>query len=176
MLEYTNFGILVLRVIVGLLFIGHGTQKLFGWFGGGGIAGTTKMQEKLRVAPAELWAWVAGLSETFGGIGLLFGLLTPIAAALIIGVMLMAIIKVHWKNGIWNTNRGFELNLVYLTIAAVVGFAGPGIYSLDAALGIVYPILTTFLIAFAVVVLGVILGLVSPDIVARTPGGRKIES
>ncbi len=176
MLEYTNFGVLLLRIVIGLLFIGHGTQKLFGWFGGGGIAGTTKMQVNLGVAPAELWAWVAALSETLGGLGLLLGLLTPIAGALIIGVMLMAIIKVHWKNGIWNTNRGFELNLVYLTVAAVIGFVGPGIYSLDFALGIVYPILTTFLIALAVVVLGVVVGLVSRNIMARTSGGRKIES
>lgn len=176
MLEYTNFAILLLRVIIGLLFIGHGTQKLFGWFGGGGIAGTTKMQENLGIVPAKLWAWVAGLSETLGGLGLLLGLLTPIAAVLIIAVMLMAIIKVHWKNGIWNTNRGFELNLTYLTVAAVIGFGGPGIYSLDYALGIVYPILTTFLIALAVVVLGVAVGLASRDIMARTSGSRKIES
>src|SRR5574341_63142 len=99
-----DLGIFTLRVVIGLLFIGHGAQKLFGWFGGKGLQATAQGYESLHLQPAKLWAALAGLSEFLGVVGLALGLFTPVAAALIIGVMLMAIFKVHLKNGVWNQN------------------------------------------------------------------------
>ncbi len=155
------FALLILRIVIGLLFMGHGSQKLFGWFGGHGLEGTTGFFESLDVHPARMWAVIAGLSETLGGLGLVLGFLTPLAAAAIIGVMLMAIIKVHWQNGIWVTNNGMEYALVSLIVAAVLGLAGPGAYALDTALNLVYPMPLTFIVALVLVILGVVAGILS---------------
>jgi putative oxidoreductase len=127
-------GSLVLRVVVGGLFMGHGLQKLFGWFGGHGIDGTTGMVEHLRYRPSRPFAVLAGLTETLAGLGFALGFLTPLAAAGIIGVMVSAIVTVHWRNGLWNTNGGIELPLTYATVAAAVVAIGPGKLSLDRAL------------------------------------------
>jgi putative oxidoreductase len=167
-----DFALLIMRVVTGLLFIGHGTQKLFGWFGGGGLEGTAQFFRKVGVRPAKFWALLAGLSEALGGLGLALGLLTPLAAAAIIGVMLTAMIKVHWQQGIWNTEHGIELPLVYTIIALVVGLVGPGAYSLDASLNIRYPE-STFLIVLSLVVLGVIASLISGQIISQQQQGRK---
>lgn len=167
----TEFALLILRLVIGLLFMGHGLQKLFGWFGGHGLEGTTGFFESLDVYPANVWAIVAGLSETLGGLGLVLGLLTPIAAAAIIGVMLMAIIKVHWQNGLWITNNGMEYTLVNIAIAAVLGLAGPGAYGLDTTLNLAYPMPATFIVALIVVVLGVIVGAASDSFVGEPTTG-----
>jgi putative oxidoreductase len=127
-------GSLVLRVVVGGLFMGHGLQKLFGWFGGHGIEGTTGMVERLRYRPSRPFAVLVGLTETLAGLGLALGFLTPLAAAGIIGVMVSAIVTVHLRNGLWNTNGGIELPLTYATVAAAVVAIGPGKFSLDRAL------------------------------------------
>lgn len=164
MLE-TEYAILAIRVVIGLLFVGHGAQKLFGWFGGGGLEGTTKFFEKLEIYPPFAWAVVTGLAETLGGLGLALGLLTPIAAAAIIGTMLTAIIKVHGKNGLWNTNGGIEYNLVLLTVAAAVGLAGPGAYALDNSLSFDYPMPITFIISLLIVLMGLFVSLISSDII-----------
>lgn len=100
--------LLVLRIVVGLIFFGHGTQKLFGWWGGHGLEGTGQWLASMEAVPGKFWATVVGLAETLGGLGLTFGLLTPIAGAALASVMLMAILRVHWENGLWNTNNGFE--------------------------------------------------------------------
>ena len=163
-----DLAILLLRLVLGLLFIGHGTQKLFGWFGGGGLEATQKNFSYMNVYPVRLWTVIASLSEALGGLGLVVGLLTPLAAAAIIGVMLMATIKVHWKNGIWNTNKGYELNLMNIAVAAAIGLIGPGRYSLDALLGLTYPPLT-FLIALVIVILGVIAGIYSGQVFSQRP-------
>jgi putative oxidoreductase len=142
-----DIGLLILRIVIGLLFVGHGTQKLFGWFGGKGMDAQTSVMERLGMHPPRLWAYLNALSEAGGGLLFALGLLTPIAAAGIIGSMIVAIVKVHWPNGLWNSNRGFEFPLVNGVVAFVVGLVGPGIYSLDYLLG-----LTPFeLEAFAVV-------------------------
>ena len=161
----TEYAFLVIRLVIGLLFVGHGAQKLFGWFGGGGIDGTTKFFEKLEIYPPSAWAVVTGLAETLGGLGLALGLLTPIAAAVLIGTMLTAIIKVHGKNGLWNNNGGFEYNLVLLTVAAAIGLAGPGAYALDNSLAVDYPMPITFIISLLVVLMGLIVSLISSDII-----------
>src|SRR5262245_20908550 len=98
--------LLVLRVVAGLLFAGHGSQKLVGWFGGGGVASTGGMFEQLGLRPGRLNAAAAGLNEFAGGLLLAIGLLTPVAAVLIIANMSVAVILVHAKNGPWAMNNG----------------------------------------------------------------------
>lgn len=154
-----DFGITVLRVFLGLLFIGHGTQKLFGWFGGGGMKGAHTMMERLGVRPAQFWAWVNALAESLGGLGLFLGFLTPLAGAAIIGSMLMAIARVHWKNGLWNTKGGIEFPLMIAILAAFLGLFGPGALALETLLGLAYPKYLTFLVAFALAVLGVLIAM-----------------
>jgi len=123
------------RTIVGGLFIGHGTQKLFGWFGGGGMEGTTAGFESIGLRPGRRTAAAAGLSEAVGGALLAAGLFVPLAAASLIGTMITAIRTVHWKNGVWVTNGGFEYNLVLIAAVLALTEVGPGKLSLDAALG-----------------------------------------
>jgi putative oxidoreductase len=129
-------GRLTARVVIGGLFIGHGTQKLLGWFDGPGPEGTEQMMGKIGMHPARQNARAAGLTETAGGALLAAGLATPLAAASLIGVMITAIRKVHLDNGVWNTKGGYEYNLVL--IAALLGLveSGPGTLSLDRALRI----------------------------------------
>jgi putative oxidoreductase len=131
-----KIGRLLLRLVVGGLFIGHGTQKLFAWFGGPGPDGTEQMMYKIDMHPARRQAFAAGLTETAGGALLAAGLATPLAAASLIGVMVTAIRKVHAENGVWITRGGYEYNLVL--IAALLGLVdgGPGDLSADRALGI----------------------------------------
>jgi putative oxidoreductase len=130
-----SVGILLLRIVVGLLFIGRGTQKLFGWFGGHGRSGTARFVGSVGYRPPETMALVGGLAETVGGTLLLLGLLTPIGAALIIGMMVSAILTVHISKGVWNENGGLELPLVYIFSALAIAFT-PGRYSLDRVIGI----------------------------------------
>lgn len=155
-----DIAILILRVI-GLIFIGHGAQKLFGWFGGHGLAGTAQWLGSLGLHPARFWALVAGLAEFLGGIGLALGLFTPVAAAMIIGVMLAAIIRVHWSHGLWAAQGGLEYPLVNALVAAFIGLTGPGRYALDTLLSIYYPMPLTFWVALAVAVVGALLALVT---------------
>src|SRR5688500_5503487 len=131
-----DVGMLLLRAVIGSLFIGHGAQKLFGWFGGGGIEGSAGFLHSMGFPRARFWAKVNGLSEAGGGLLLALGLVTPFAAASLIGVMLVASLTAHRGKGIWNQNGGAELPLVMATAAASVTFVGPGTLSLDAALGI----------------------------------------
>jgi putative oxidoreductase len=130
-----NVGLLLLRIVVGALFVGHGTQKLFGWFGGHGPEGTGKFLGSLGYSPERPAAYLAGGAETTGGALLLLGFLTPLGSAMIIGVMVNASIAVHLPKGLWNSEGGFELPLVYATAAAALAFSGPGRYSIDRAIG-----------------------------------------
>ncbi|MBP3964586.1 DoxX family protein [Paenibacillus lignilyticus] len=125
-------GLLMIRVVIGLLFIGHGAQKLLGWFGGYGPKGTGGWMESIGMKPGVLMAVLAGLMELVGGALFAAGLFTPLAAALIALTMLGAIVKVHVKNGLWVTANGYEYPLVVLAVVIGVAFAGAGAYSLDA--------------------------------------------
>lgn len=167
----TEYVLLLLRVVIGLLFIGHGTQKLFGWFGGHGLKGTAGFFESLDVHPPQLWALIAALSETLGGLGLVLGFLTPLAAVAIIATMLMAVIKVHAPNGLWNSNKGYEYNLVIITVAAAIGLAGPGALAVDNVLDLGYPMPITFIAALIIAIIG-ILGALTTGQVEEQPETR----
>ncbi len=127
-----DWGILIIRVIIGLLFIGHGAQKLFGWFGGYGLKGTGGWLESIGMKPGIAMALAAGLSEVAGGLMFALGLWMPIAALLIAATMLVSIVKVHGTNGLWVTQNGYEYNLVLIAIAVGGALIGAGEYSLDA--------------------------------------------
>jgi len=130
-----NTGLLVLRLVFGLLLVGHGSQKLFGLFGGPGLAGAGGFFHSLGFRPGKPMAVVAGASEAGAGVLLALGLLTPLASAAVIGTLVVAG-SVHWAGGLWAQNNGFELPLLYITGAAALAFTGPGAYSLDNAIGL----------------------------------------
>jgi putative oxidoreductase len=131
-----NLGLLILRVVVGLLFVGHGAQKLFGIWGGHGLQGTAGFFEGIGLKPGRVHAASAGLLELAGGALLALGLLTPIASVALIAVMTAAVIVVHFAKGVWITNGGYEHNLVLSSAAFALAAAGPGAWSLDHALSI----------------------------------------
>jgi putative oxidoreductase len=131
-----KLGLTLLRTIVGALFVGHGTQKLFGWFGGHGPDATGQFFESLGMKPGRRHAMAAGASEAGGGALIALGLFTPAAAAAIIGTMATAIRTVHIKNGPWVTNGGYEYNAALIAIMIALADLGPGEFSLDHALGI----------------------------------------
>jgi putative oxidoreductase len=158
-------GLLILRIVLGLLFIGHGSQKLFGWFGGYGFQGTGGWLGSMGLRPATFWAFMAGAMELGGGILLLLGLLNPIGSLGVIASMLVAIGTVHWPK-IWITENGSEYAMVNIAAVTALAFAGPGFYSLDAYLGIGLPMPETFLIGLAIVVLGAAFALATREQVA----------
>jgi putative oxidoreductase len=123
------------RAVIGGLFIGHGTQKLFGWFEGPGIEGTEQMMGALDMRPTRPNAIAAGASETVGGALLVAGAATPIAASALIGTMITAIRKVHQPQGVWAAQGGWEYNAVLIAALLALVDAGPGEISVDAVLG-----------------------------------------
>jgi putative oxidoreductase len=130
-----KIGRLLLRLSVGGFFIGHGTQKLFGWFGGHGLDATAQAFEQMGLRPGKRNAIAAGAAEAGGGALLGLGLATPLAGAALTGTMLTAIHRVHAKNGPWAANGGYEYNVVLIAAVLTLVEVGPGKPSLDAALG-----------------------------------------
>lgn len=126
-----SLGLLIIRLVVGLTFAAHGAQKLFGWFGGGGLEGTGAFFETFGLKPGKPLALMAGLGEFFGGLLFALGLLTPLAALLMIATMIVAIITVAGKNGFWAQNGGSEYNVTIIAVALGIALTGPGTYSLD---------------------------------------------
>jgi putative oxidoreductase len=131
-----DVGLLIARFILGFALAAHGAQKLFGWFGGYGLKGTSGFFEGLGFRPGTLFAAAAGLGEFGGGLLTAAGLLGPVGPALIVLVMLVAIFSVHWPNGFFVQSNGIELPLMNLAGALAIAFAGPGAFSLDGILGI----------------------------------------
>jgi putative oxidoreductase len=127
----SDVGLLILRLVIGLTLTAHGAQKTFGSFGGPGIEGWSAIISRMGVHPARFWAWASALTEFVGGLLFAIGLLTPLAAAGLAAVMVIAIIKVHWRNGFFNRNRGLEFPLSLLTGMVAVGLTGPGALALD---------------------------------------------
>jgi len=126
--------LLVLRLIVGLGFSAHGSQKLFGWFGGYGISGTGAFFESIGFRPGKRFALAAGSGEFLGGLLLALGFLGPIGPALMVSVMLVAILTVHRGHGFFAEKNGGEMAILYITSAFVVAVVGPGQYSVDVML------------------------------------------
>jgi putative oxidoreductase len=128
------YGLLLLRLVVGGTFFAHGAQKLFGWFGGGGLRGTAGFFGNFGLRAPLLLAAAAGVAET-GGLSFAAGFLTPFAALGLAVVMVNAIVLVHWTKGFFNSNGGYEFNLTLLAVALAVAAIGPGRFSVDRALG-----------------------------------------
>jgi putative oxidoreductase len=130
-----KIGRLLLRLAVGGFFFGHGTQKLFGWFGGPGLDATAQGFHKMGMRPGRRNAFAAALTETVGGTAVALGAATPLVVAPLISVMLTAINRVHLKNGPWNSAGGYEYNVVLIAALLTLAEVGPGELSLDHALG-----------------------------------------
>ena len=133
-------GVLLARVVFGTLMAAHGTQKLFGWFGGYGLSGTGGFFESLGFRPGRLFAAAAAVTEVAGGTLVALGLLGPLGPALIVSVMVVAIATVHWQHGLFAQTNGIEVPLLYLVAAAAIALSGPGAYSVDALLQLSWPI------------------------------------
>ena len=149
-----EIGLLILRLAVGLTLAGHGAQKLFGWFGGYGLSGTGQYLESIGFYPGRRQAAAAGVVEVAGGLLLALGFLTPLAAALIASVMVVAAVAVHAGNGFFATAGGYEYNLILGVASLALAFTGPGALSIDAVLGTAVSGATWGLAAAAVAVLG----------------------
>ena len=129
-----GLGTLAVRGALGPLFVGHGTQKLFGWFDGHGLEATAGGFESMGLRPGKRHAVAAGAAEALGGALLTLGAFTPLAQAMITGTMVTAIRKVHAPNGPWVTSNGYEYNLTLIALAAALTETGPGSPSVDSAL------------------------------------------
>jgi len=153
--------LLILRVVAGALLVGHGVQKLFGWLGGPGLAGAGTWFESIGLWPGRRWAALAGLTEVGSGLLMALGFLNPIGPIAVMAAMATAALKAHRGKPIWAMAGGPELSLTYMLVALAVALAGPGAYSVDAAIGLHVPAALTGLAVLAGVA-GVITSLVWP--------------
>jgi putative oxidoreductase len=128
-----DLGRTLVRGVIGPLFVGHGTQKLFGWFGGHGLEGTSGFFENLGLRPGKRHATAAGVAEAGGGLLLTLGAFTPLATTAISATMITAMRKVHLEKGPWVTSGGYEYNLVLIAAMVALAESGPGRPSVDAA-------------------------------------------
>jgi putative oxidoreductase len=153
-----DLGLVILRVVFGLLMIGHGTQKLFGWFRGPGLHTASGFVASRGFAPARFWTVTGSLSETAGGLLFVLGFLSPLGSIAIAAAMLTAIAGFHWPK-FWVSEGGYEHALIMLTAAVAVGISGPGVYSVDAAFGTSLPPVATIILA-ALAAVGVLISVV----------------
>jgi putative oxidoreductase len=131
-----DIGLLILRLVMGGLLAGHGSQKLFGWFSGPGLSGTAGWLESMGLKPGTRWATAAAASEFGGGMLTTLGLFHPLGPIATVGGMVMATAKAHWGKPIWVTQGGAELPIINLAIALALTLTGAGRFSLDRLLGI----------------------------------------
>jgi len=129
-----SFGPLALRIPIGIIFVAHGAQKLFGAFGGYGLEGTGQFMASLGLTPGYLMALLAGSAEFFGGLALLFGLLVRPASAALAFAMVIAIFSAHFSKGLFLANGGYEFGLALLAASVSLLISGGGKLSVDAAL------------------------------------------
>ncbi|MBO2674590.1 DoxX family protein [Shewanella algae] len=127
-----GFAPLALRLPIGITFMAHGAQKLFGWFGGYGLEGTGQWMASIGLTPGYLMALMAGSSEFFGGLLLIIGLLIRPTSAVLAFTMLMAIVTVHLDNGLFMSNNGYEFGLALLAATVSLGISGAGKLSIDS--------------------------------------------
>ncbi len=130
-----TIGRLILRLVVGGFFIGHGTQKLFGWFGGQGLDATGQGFEHIGLRPGKAHAVAAGAAEAGGGALLALGAATPFASSVLTATMLTAINRVHFSKGPWVMNGGYEYNAVLIAAVLALAETGPGALSVDRLFG-----------------------------------------
>lgn len=130
-----GFATLAVRVPVGIIFAAHGAQKLFGWFGGYGLAGTGQFMESIGLSPGTVMAALAGGAEFFGGLALLIGLAVRPASVVLAFTMLIAIFSAHFSKGLFLANGGYEYALALLAVTVGLVFSGAGRVSVDAVLG-----------------------------------------
>ncbi len=163
-------GLLVLRLVLGLIMAAHGAQKLLGWFDGPGLAGFGATLERLGVRPGRPWAIASAAIELGGGLLVAVGLLTPVAALFLAGNLLVAILTAHLARGFWNRDGGYEFPLALLGGLVALSLAGPGSLSLDSAVRLSLPQPATWLAIVIVVLLGVIAAAASARVLpAETP-------
>ncbi|WP_431953040.1 DoxX family protein [Nocardia lijiangensis] len=154
----TDLGLLVLRLALGLTMAAHGAQKLFGWFDGAGLDRTAKFFESQGYPASQAAAVLAGVSEGFGGLALALGLLTPLAAASILGVMINAT-AFKWGGGFFSA-KGIEYELLLIFSSVTIALAGPGRFSVDSAVGFLRPYRLTYgiaAIALALISAGIVM-------------------
>lgn len=128
-------GLLLVRLVFGLLMAAHGAQKIFGWFGGYGLTGTAGFFDTLGFRPGRVFATAAGASEFLGGVLVAVGLFGPIGPALMLSVMIVAAMSVHRPHGVFATSNGIEVPLLYGAAATALALTGAGVFSMDEALG-----------------------------------------
>ena len=126
-----GFAPLALRIPIGIIFMAHGAQKLFGWYGGYGLEGTGGWMESIGLAPGFLMALLAGSAEFFGGLFILLGLLTRLSSVALAFTMVVAIFSVHFANGLFMSNNGYEFGLALLAASVSLALSGGGKASLD---------------------------------------------
>jgi putative oxidoreductase len=135
-LQTLSIGLLLVRIVIGLIMAAHGAQKLLGWWGGYGLRGTGQFFEQLGFQPGPAFAAAASLSEIISGLLVALGFLGPIGPALMVSVMIVAAMTVHWEHGLFAANNGIELPLLYGIAAFGLALTGFGEYSLDALFGV----------------------------------------
>ncbi|MEA2164883.1 MAG: putative oxidoreductase [Thermoanaerobaculia bacterium] len=140
---------LILRLVFGLTMAAHGSQKLFGWFGGYGLTGTGGFLEGLGFRPGKAFAFAAGASEFLGGLLIAIGLLGPVGPALVLATMVVAAVTVHIHNGLLATSNGIELPLLYAAAAVAIAISGSSYFTADALLGIAFSPLINWGVLFA---------------------------
>lgn len=169
-LETLSIGLLVARVVIGLVMAAHGAQKLLGWFGGYGLNRTGEFFVQLGFPLGRASATAASLAEITSGVLVALGLLGPIGPALMISVMMVAMVTVHWGHGLFAATNGIEVPLLYATAALGLALTGYGSYSLDAWLGIAGQWTATA--TLIVLALGIVGGLANLALRRRTPTAR----
>jgi putative oxidoreductase len=162
-----SVGLLVIRIVFGLLMAAHGSQKLFGWAGGYGITGTGEWFTSIGYNPGKMFATAAGFSEFTSGLLIALGLLGPVGPALMISVMIVALITVHRANGLLATSNGIELPLLYIAVADGLALTGFGRYSLDAKFDLVS--MWTPTMVWIVILIGLVGGLANVAIRKAPP-------
>jgi putative oxidoreductase len=163
-------GLLVARLIFGLGMSAHGAQKLFGWFGGYGLTKTGEFLAPLGFRPGRLFAAIASSTEVVAGLLIALGLFGPVGPALMLSVMIVAAVTVHWNKGFFAPN-GIELSALYAAVAVVLALSGPGLFSLDALLGL--EALWSPTVAAVALAVGVIGGLGNLAARRRAPAGNE---
>ncbi|HEV7809494.1 MAG TPA: DoxX family protein [Candidatus Limnocylindrales bacterium] len=163
----SDLGLLVLRLAVGLTFAAHGAQKAFGWWGGPGWIGWQNALGRMGFRPTALFGVLSVGAEIVGGCFLALGIVTPLAAAILLAQSVVIIAKVHAPNGFWNKASGIEFPLALATGALAIGLTGPGGLSFDAVKGVTPSDTVRIVLALA----GIIAGALALAVPTATPSG-----